>query len=429
MSADWPQWMGPERDGIWREAVPETFAEGGPVRVWEVPAGGGYAGPAVAGGRVFVTDRHIDPAGDTSNGVPGTERIRCLDAETGETLWEHSWPAVYTIDYRSGPRATPTVHDGLVYVLGAEGYFACYSVADGSRKWHHELTEVCRTKPATWGFSGHPLVWNDLVIVLGGGEGATCVAFDRRTGEEKWRALSSRQSGYCPPALIRQDGKDAVFLWHGEALNALEPATGRVLWSIPKETRYGVSMAGPVQKGNHLFVSAFWWGSRLLELPEGEEAGTEPVTLWETEREGERRGTHLNALMCTPLLVDDHVYGVCAYGQLRCLEFRSGRRVWETFAATTGDKGEVRYGHAFLTRIGTSGNRFLLFNDQGELISARLTPEGYHELARAKLIEPDNNDAGRPVVWSHPAYSNGCIFVRNDSMVRCYRLAPAPVAE
>src|SRR5690606_33608298 len=134
----------------------------------------------------------------------------------------------YTFDYRSGPRATPTVHDGLVYVLGAEGYFACYQVADGERKWHCELKNVCKTKAPTWGFAGHPLIWNDLVIVLAGGDGATCVAFDRLTGAEKWRALSSRHSGYCPPTLIRQGDRDAVFLWHGEALNALNPADGKV---------------------------------------------------------------------------------------------------------------------------------------------------------------------------------------------------------
>jgi outer membrane protein assembly factor BamB len=141
-------------------------------------------------------------------------------------------------------------------------------------------------------------------------------------------------------------------------------------------------------------------------------------------RESDTRTTHLNALMCTPIVVDEHFYGVCSYGQLRCLRWRDGKRLWETFAATTGDK-ELRWGNAFLTRIGRTGNRFVIFSEKGDLILANLKPRGYEELSRARVIAPDNTLCGRPVVWTHPAYANKKTFIRNDSEIICLDLAKA----
>jgi outer membrane protein assembly factor BamB len=176
-------------------------------------------------------------------------------------------------------------------------------------------------------------------------------------------------------------------------------------------------MANPVAHGNQLLVSAFWWGSRMLSLP----AEGEPSILWETQRESDTRTEHLNALMCTPILAGDHLYGVCSYGQLRCLDWKTGARRWETFAATT--EKETRWGNAFLTRLGSNSSGFLIANERGELIHAALTPDKYREIARRQLIEPNSPDVReRKVVWSHPAYAENCIFWRNDATLRCWRI-------
>ena len=423
-AADWPQWMGPERDGVWREGgVAESFPKDGPRIVWRTPAGAGYAGPAVSDGRVFLMEREARPTSDTSSGLPGVERLRALDAATGRTLWSKEWEATYLIDYATGPRATPTVHDGLVYALGAEGKLVCVRVADGSTVWERELKADFQCTSPTWGFAGHPLVWNDLLLCLVGGQGTTAVALDRRTGAEKWRALSSSQAGYCPPTLVRNGSRDEVIYWHGEAINSLDPATGKVHWTMPKSTRFGVSMAMPRQSGREVLVSAFWWGSRMLRLRDDQ---SEPEIVWETERESDTRTEHLNALMCTPVVHDGFIYGVCSYGQLRCLEWKSGQRRWETFAATTGG-GEVRWGTAFLTRLagpGEDGNRFVIFNEKGELILARLTPEAYAETGRAAIVKPDCPAVkDRPVVWTHPAYAGRRAFVKNNAEIVCVDLA------
>jgi outer membrane protein assembly factor BamB len=416
---DWPQWMGPQRDGVWDETgVVEAFAADGPKRIWSTKIGPGYAGPSVAGGRVFVTDRRAAAGAKSPDGIAGSERLLCLDAATGKPVWQREWEAFYTIDYASGPRATPTVHDRHVYALGAEGHLACFRAVDGTPVWQRELKKDFNCKAPTWGFAGHPLVYGDLLICLVGGTGTTCVAFDRKTGAEKWRALSSSEAGYCPPTLIENGGKPVLVLWHGEAINALDPATGKVLWSYPQVTRFGVSMAAPRQNGDQLLVSGFWWGCRMFKLKPD---NAMPEVRWETEKESDTRTTHLNALMCTPAVIDDHFYGVCSHGQLRCLDWKSGRRQWETFAATTGGT-ELRWGNAFLTRIGRRGNRFVIFNEKGDLILANLTPGGYHETSRAHAIEPDNTLCGRPVVWSHPAYANGRACLRNDSEIICLDL-------
>lgn len=421
-AADWPQWMGPQRDGIWDE--PGLAAKVDPAKasmVWSAPAGGGYAGPAVADGKVYLMSCHRGALPkDTSQGLPGEEQLLCLEAATGKVLWEQRWPVVYKIDYASGPRATPTVHDGRVYALGAEGHLVCADAKDGKILWKRDFQKELPCPSPTWGFAGHPLVFEDKLICLAGGQGSTCVALDLKTGQEKWRALSSKQAGYCPPQLIQSGGQPQVILWHGEAINALDPRSGRVHWTLPRESRYGVSMASPILHEDRLLISAYWWGSRMLQLKPDHSL---PDTLWATEREGDTRTEHLNALMCTPLLADGFVYGVCSQGQLRCLDWQTGARRWETMAATGGK--EDRWVTAFLTRLGRKNNDFLLFNEQGELIRATLTPDGYQEKSRKALIAPNSPDVkNRPVVWSHPAYSNGHVFVRNDGELRCWKLVP-----
>jgi hypothetical protein len=146
--------------------------------------------------------------------------------------------------------------------------------------------------------------------------------------------------------------------------------------------------------------------------------GGRPEVVWRSPKVSEKDTTALHSIMPTPFIMDGHIYGVCSYGQFRCLDAKTGERIWETFAPTTGRA--TRWGNAFIVR---HEDRFFLFNELGELILARLSPEGYEELGRAKLIEPTNTAAGRDVVWSHPAYANRSVYVRNDKELVCVSLA------
>lgn len=418
---DWPQWLGPKRDAVWRETgLIDRFADAGPAFRWRVPVGAGYSGPAVAGGRVYLMDRRVAPGvGSPENPftkalVPGTERVLCLDEATGRTLWTHEYDAPYTISYAAGPRVTPTVDGGRVYTVGAEGNLYCLDASRGTVLWSRDFKKDFGAKTPEWGFAGHPLVDGDRVVCVAGGEGSVAVAFDKATGREVWRALSAKEPGYGPPTLIEHAGRRMIVIWHAEAVNALDPETGRVLWTVPFPSRYGLTAPTPRLAGDILFVTSFYNGSLALKL--GDAA---PSVLWRTQKASEKDTAHLNAIIPTPFLEGGHIYGICSYGQLRCLKLETGERLWETLAATTPEK-ETRWGNAFLVK---QGGRFWIFNERGELIIARLTPKGYEEISRAKLIEPVNRDPGRLVVWTHPAFANRSVYVRNDQELVCVSLA------
>ena len=196
----------------------------------------------------------------------------------------------------------------------------------------------------------------------------------------------------------------------------LDPETGALYWSEPGKAQSGMTIATPRQLGDLLYVSSFYNGSVMLRLAADKPAATK---IWQSAKVSERDTTELHTVMSTPFLEDGYIYGTCSYGQLRCLKAETGERVWETFAATTGDK-PVRWGNAFLVK---NGDRFFLFNEKGDLIIAKLSPAGYEEISRAHLLAPTNTDPGRSVVWSHPAFANRCVYARNDREIVCASLA------
>jgi outer membrane protein assembly factor BamB len=205
-------------------------------------------------------------------------------------------------------------------------------------------------------------------------------------------------------------------VWDTETLNGIEPGTGRVFWSVPFKTKLGHTIGTPRRQGDYLFVSTFFDGSKLLRLDPDRPVATE---IWSIRGPNESRPEGLHSLMSTPFLEDGYIYGVCSYGQLRCLKLATGERVWETLAATTANGKPTRWATAFLVK---NQNRFFLYNEKGDLIIARLSPAGYEEISRAHLLDPTNNAGGRAVHWSHPAFANRCGYLRNDREIICVDL-------
>ncbi|MFT5411849.1 MAG: outer membrane protein assembly factor BamB [Verrucomicrobiales bacterium] len=425
-AGDWPQWMGADREGIWKETgIIEKFPEGGPKVLWRTPINNGYSGPAIVGDRVYVMDREISdttkvPDNAFKRGeIPGNERVLCLDAGNGKIIWERTYDCNYTVSYASGPRATPTVDGERVYTLGAEGDLLCLNTADGKIKWQHDFKNLFEIKAPTWGFTASPLVDGDLLICLARGDGTTAVAFDKLTGEKKWSALSAREPGYAPPKIIEHNGKRLLILWHPESVNALDPQTGKIHWTVEWKLRSGLSVATPRLRGDRLFFSCFYNGSMMLKLNAG---NAQPAILWRTEKVTENpvRTEHLNGIMSTPVFTGDHIYGACSYGEFRCLEAETGERLWESLEPIALEK-PTRWGNVFITQ---HADRYFLFTEKGDLVIANLSPEGYEEIDRAHLIEPNGTDMRqRKIVWSHPAYARRSCFIRNDSEIICVSLA------
>lgn len=416
---DWPQWLGPRRDSVWRETgILDKFPKDGLKVRWRMPIAGGYAGPAVAEGRVYVTDFVVTAGQSTNNPgqrdeLSGSERILCFQESDGKLLWKRSYDCDYHISYPAGPRCTPTVTDGKVYTLGAEGKLGCLDAITGKTEWAKDLKKEFQTRAPQWGFCGHPLVEGKTLYCLVGGKGSVVVAFDKDTGKELWRALSAREPGYCPPTMIEAGGKKQLLIWDAENLNSLDLTTGKVYWSVPLEPMYGMSIAAPRQLGDYLFASGIGEVGALLKL---DREKPEATVVW--------RGQRDNAVYSgnsTPFLEDGMIYGCdCGLGALRGVKLQTGERLWETFAPTSGGNRRVSHGTVFLIK---NGDRFFLPSETGDLIIAKLTPKGYQEVSRCKLLEPTGSAFGRAVLWSHPAFANRCIYARNDKELICASLA------
>ena len=419
---DWPQWLGPKRDGVWREAgILAKFPAGGPKVLWRAEIGGGFSGPAVADGRVVVMDRQGErlakgKEAPPKGGLKGKERIVCLEAGSGKPRWTHEYDCDYRILYTSGPRTTAVIAAGKVYGLGAMGDVTCLDAATGKVHWQTKLTELCKTKPPLWGYAAHPLVDGDRLICLAGGEGSAVLALDKNTGKELWRALTVKEIGYAPPMIYEAGGKRQLIVWHTEAINSLNPATGEIYWSVQfpdgEPERPGITVATPRREGDLLFVSAPHHGSLVLKLAADRPAAE---VVYKGKSRDLSRPDGLHSIMGSPILQGGHVYGVCAFGELRCMKADTGERLWEHLTVE-------RKSLFATTFIVPQGDRHFLFSDGGDLIIARLTPKGYEEIDRAHVIEPTLHSRGRDVVWSHPAFANGCMYARNDRELICVSL-------
>lgn len=197
----WPQWLGAGRDGVWHETgLIDHFPKTGPKIVWRTPLGAGYSGPAVEGDRVYITDRQRakGPNGEnlrpTRQGIPGKERVLCLNATDGKVIWNYDYDCPYTISYPSGPRTTPLVDGKSVYSLGAMGNLICLNSADGTVRWSKKLGNEYKLEVPLWGYAAHLLVDGDLLFSLVGGPGSAIVAFNKETGKEVWKGLTARKS-------------------------------------------------------------------------------------------------------------------------------------------------------------------------------------------------------------------------------------------
>jgi outer membrane protein assembly factor BamB len=354
----------------------------------------------------------------------GEERLLCLDDSDGHVLWKYSYPCKYEISYPCGPRASPVVHDGKVYFLGAMGNLACLDAKTGDLTWSKDFQKDYKAAVPGWGFAATPLVVDDQLICLIGGEGTVIVAFDKDGGKEKWRSLSmeSEQVGYCPPMLYTVGGVRQLIVWTPEAINSLNPDDGKPYWGQKFKVNSNLSIPTPRLDGDKLLATAFYNGSILLKLAV-EDGKPSATVVWKGKGRGEfpKDTDGLHSIMCTPYIRDGYIYGVCSFGELRCLKEEDGARVWSDLRAT-GDAKEPteRWANAFLT---PQGDRWFLFNEKGDLIIAKLSPKGYEEIDRAHLLAPTGTAMGRSVVWSHPAYANKSIYVRNDKEIVCYSLA------
>ena len=410
LAVDWPQWRGPGRDGVWTETgLIERFeSDRLPVK-WRAEVGSGYCGPTVADGRVFVTDRVTAPEPQ--------ERVHCLDARAGQRLWSYAYDCRYQkVQYQAGPRAAVTVNEGRAYSLGTMGHLHCFDAASGQVLWRHDCRAEYEARVPIWGIASAPLVEGDLLIAqIGAKDNGCLMAFDKASGRERWRALDDGVS-YAAPIVIEQAGRRVLVCITGQRVVGLDPMTGRLFWELPfAPRRMVITIATPVFDGEHLMATSFYDGSLLLKVHADKLAVEE---LWRRRGASERDTDALHCCISTPWILGEHIYGVDSYGQLRCLDVKTGDRIWEDLTATPKE----RWSNIHMVR---NGEKIWMFNERGELIISRLSPKGFHEISRAKLIDPttDQLDLRGGVCWSHPAFAGRCVYARNDREIVCADLS------
>lgn len=387
-AADWPGWRGPGASGEWREVtLPARLGAGNVEEVWSAGVGGGYAGIAVAGEQVFTMDR---PAGSD------LERVLCFERRTGRLIWKYEYQADYgDLSYGSGPRSTPLVVGDRIYTLGTVGRLFCLDRRSGRPLWGVEAVDDLDAKMPAWGFAASPLAVDDLLILqLGARPAGTVIALDRDTGKERWRALDDRP-GYSTPILKKINGATQLVVWTADAAWGLAPGSGEIHWTFPFRTsNFDVAIISPVVHDDRLYLSGYWDGAATAILSE-----EGPRASW--------KGRVPANLMATPLWRDGYLYTLDRRRGLLCLNWNTGEVLW-------GDEHRItpkdRNPH---TAMVWAGDRAAFLNSEGELIIARLSPEGVREDGRVNIIGP---------TWAPPAFAEQEVFARDDKRIVVVRI-------
>ena len=402
-ASDWPQWRGPDRDGSWNETGLISEFDSPTLKAqWSAPVGAGYSGPTVSDGRVYLTSR-IEESDEV-------EQIHCVDEKTGKEIWKYVYPCVYIeLGYPLGPRAAVTISEGKAYALGAMGHFHCLDAATGDVIWKRDLAVDYKVGKLIWGIAASPLVDKQNVYLIVGGEpDAAVVALNKDNGKEVWRSLDGMGS-YSSPRFIEQAGKRLLLVWSGDWFATLEPNTGKPAWKLPFErAKMVINASDPVvdNETNRIFFSSFYDGSYLIQL---DSKSTDAEMVWSRRGRSEIHTDALQGIITTAFIRENHVYGLDSYGELRCLDMETGDRVWSDQSLL--NKG--RWATAFFVQ---NGDKTWIFTELGELVIARLSPDGFERISATQIIEPTTHLPRRntKILWSHPAYANKHIFARND---------------
>jgi len=399
---DWPQWRGPNRDGVCGEAgLLESFPTGGLKVRWRVQAGWGFSSPVVAQGRVFLADSEVVKPN-------AKECIRCFDETTGQALWTHRYDVAYE-DWafdptqEIGPVATPIVESGKVYALGRLSNLFCLDVQKGEVLWQKDLHKDYQAAFAPGAPS--PLIEGNLLILFIGGKPDAClIALDKDTGKEVWKALDESLT-FSSPIVISAGGKRQLIVWTNESVTSLDPASGETWWRQRLVTSPDYAVSTPVYHKDRLLI-----GGLMFQLDTDKPAAR---VLWPESKAPARR---IFSHTSTALLRDDCVFSAKSTGELVGLDANTGKQIWESSKVT-----DLKGGASI--HLTPSGDSVLLYTDKGELIRARLSAQGYEEISRAAVLEPTFPFGGRKVAWPAPAYANRHIFVRSGKELVCASLA------
>jgi outer membrane protein assembly factor BamB len=384
-AADWPNWLGPNRNGSSSETgLLTTWPSTGPKVIWEAKGGDGYSSVAVADGRAITLVQR-----------DGKEMVLALDAVKGADLWSTPIAAAYKNMYGNGPRSTPSIEGEFVYVQSVTGPLACLKVKDGKIVWQHDLLKEYGAKNISWGLAASPTIEGNLVLAVPGGKGAGVTAFDKKSGELVWK-LGDDKAGYATPIGVTVGGARQLIFFTATGLLAVSPA-GKELWRVPWHTEFDCNICTPLVIGDQMFVSSGEEvGCALFKL----KADGPPDVVWESKGE---KSSMLNYWANT-IVHDGYLYGISGEFSkrldLRCVDLKTGQVKWSQDGF---GKGSITLadGHLFIT------------TKKGDLVLVRATPERYDEKGRVTILG-ENRTVG--------TIANKRLYLRDKEKILCVDL-------
>ena len=366
---DWPRWRGPDGNGISKETAWNPEALNTPKILWKTNVFRGYSVAAIKGDRLYLT---------------GFRHVICLNSKDGKQVWDHEYPEKgephMGVD---GTLATPTIDGGSVYTLGRDGHLCCLNAADGTVKWQKNLQSDFQAKMPSYGFAGSPVVFGDLLLINAGEYG---LCLKKATGDTVWASPAGTLGGHATPVFYKQGGKDCIAMFGSKAIQGIEVATGKKLWSYNWQTHtpsLPLNIPDPIVFDGKVFISTgYGKGCALIDI-----SGPEAKLVWQNK--------NLSTDCSTSILLDGYVYGLHGHEsrefELRCLEVASGKVMWATPMAWGG--------------LMAADGKLIVVNNSGDIFVVKANPKAYEEIASAKgLLQKE--------CWTAPVLCRGVIYIR-----------------
>jgi outer membrane protein assembly factor BamB len=401
-AADWPQWRGPDRNGISKESgLLKEWPKQGPKLLWHVnDIGNGYSTPAVAGGRIYlVSNKGLDD-----------EFVQARRVKDGEPVWTTSIGKVgpNTPAYPfPGSRSTPTVDGAFLYALGSDGDLVCLKASDGTKVWHKNLRTDFGGQPGQWAYSESPLVDGDLVVCTPGGKDATLVALDKRKGSEIWKSAvpGGDKAAYASIIVVEIGGLKQYVQFLGDGLVGLDAKDGRFMWRYGKTGATPANIPTPVAGGSYVYSASGMAGGGLVKLKLAKDVITaDPVYFHK----------NLPTSIGGSILLDQFLYGTNGRG-LMCVEYTTGKEKWQEMGVGAG---AVCY---------ADGRIYVHGEDTGAVALVEATPLGY--LEKGLFTPPDQPDHGKSKAWTYPVVANGRLYLRDMGVMWCYDIKDSGLAK
>ena len=411
---DWPQYMGPTRNGYSpQQNILRSWPSAGPQVLWESEVGIGFGGPSVVGGKVYLLDRQDDD----------NEAVRCLDLTSGRELWKYAYKAEGKFNY-PGSRGVPTVDSGKIYTCGQNGDLYCLDASSHQVVWHHNIwTEFGGGTLPFWAVSQCPLIYGDMVIVLSGTPSTGMIAFNKNSGQVVWKTGSLGDETYASPTLVRIDGKDQIAIAisstnsfrHAELpvqrgkIYGLDPATGGILWRYDGwDNIIQCSEITDCGQNRLLAVGGYDMGSTMLQISQDADGRYQAKALFSTTEFGDHTKP--------AILYKDHLYAEYGTNNRRdgmvCMDLQ-GNLKWKTGRNPNFDKGSII----------VAGDLFLASDGVQSIYLIEPSPEGYRQISKMTILKSKDGKGGGSQNWAPLALADGKLLVRDQARMYCVKVA------